>query len=141
MDRFKNFHINTGLITRFTKNNERKDIIQRIKSQEIDLLIGTHDVLNKEIIFKELGLLIIDEEHKFGVAQKEKIKTRYPYTDILSLSATPIPRTLSLALGNLRAFSTIQTPPELRTPVETVVSDFKNELVADAIRTELERDG
>ena len=141
LDRFKNFPIKTALITRFTKNNERKDIIQRIKSQEIDLLIGTHAVLNKEILFKELGLLIIDEEHKFGVAQKEKIKTRYPYTDILSLSATPIPRTLSLALGNLRAFSTIQTPPELRTPVETVVSDFKNELVADAIRTELERDG
>ena len=141
LDRFKNFPVKTALITRFTKNEERKDIIQRIKSQQIDLLIGTHAVLNKEILFKELGLLVIDEEHKFGVAQKEKIKIRYPYTDILSLSATPIPRTLSLALGNLRSFSTIQTPPELRIPVETVVSDFKDELVAEAIRAELERDG
>lgn len=141
LERFKNFPIKVALITRFTTNEERKDILTRLKQQKIDLLVGTHAVLNKEVNFKELGLLIIDEEHKFGVAQKEKIKTRYPHTDILSLSATPIPRTLSLALGNLRSFSTIQTPPELRMPIETIVSDFKEDIITDAIRNELDRDG
>ena len=141
LDRFKHFPVKIALITRFTSPEERRDILKRIESQEIDLVIGTHAILNKEIKFKALGLLVIDEEHKFGVAQKEKIKSRYPYTDILSLSATPIPRTLSLALGNLRAFSTIQTPPELRMPVETIVSDFTNDLIADAIRNELDRGG
>ncbi|MGL4676676.1 MAG: transcription-repair coupling factor [Brevinema sp.] len=141
LERFKDFPVKTALITRFISNEERKDILQRLKTQQIDLLVGTHALLSKDIHFKSLGLLIIDEEHKFGVAQKEKIKLRYPHTDILSLSATPIPRTLSLALGNLRAFSTIQTPPELRTPVETIVSDFKDELITDAIRNELNRGG
>ncbi|MGL5955864.1 MAG: transcription-repair coupling factor [Brevinema sp.] len=141
LDRFKDFPVKIALITRFTAYEERKDILQRLKSQQIDLLVGTHALLSKDIYFKSLGLLIIDEEHKFGVAQKEKIKIRYPHTDILSLSATPIPRTLSLALGNLRAFSTIQTPPELRMPIETIVSDFKKDLITEVIRNELSRGG
>jgi len=141
LERFKDFPIKISLITRFTSYEDRKDIIKQLINQEIDLLIGTHALLGKDIKFKDLGLLIIDEEHKFGVEHKEKIKSNYPVADILSLSATPIPRTLSLALGNLRSFSTIQTPPESRIPIETIVSDFKNDLIRDAIRFELNRGG
>ncbi len=141
LERFKEFPVKIELVTRFTPSEDRKDILKRLKEQKIDLLIGTHALLSKDITFKSLGVLVVDEEHKFGVAQKEKIKQRYPHTDILSLSATPIPRTLSLALGNLRSLSTIQTPPELRMPIETIVSDFKEDIITDAIRYELDRGG
>ncbi|MGL4394269.1 MAG: transcription-repair coupling factor [Brevinema sp.] len=141
LERFKDFPVKVALLTRFTSNDERKDIIEQITKQEIDILVGTHAILNKSLKFKDLGLLVIDEEHKFGVEQKEKIKEKYPLADILSLSATPIPRTLSLALGNLRGFSTIQTPPESRLSIDTIVSDFKDDLVQEAIRNELSRGG
>lgn len=141
LERFKGFPVKIALITRFTSYEERKEIIKQTAEQKVDFLIGTHAILNKDLKFKDLGLLIIDEEHKFGVEHKEKIKNHYPLTDILSLSATPIPRTLSLALGNLRSFSTIQTPPELRMPIETIVSDFQNDIIRDAIRYELDRGG
>ncbi|MGL4389104.1 MAG: transcription-repair coupling factor [Brevinema sp.] len=141
LERFKDFPVKISLLTRFTSYEKKKDIITQVAKQEIDILIGTHAILNKNLKFKDLGLLIIDEEHKFGVEQKEKIKEKYPLTDILALSATPIPRTLSLALGNLRGFSTIQTPPESRLSIETIVSDFKEDLVQEAIRNELNRGG
>ncbi|MGL4561244.1 MAG: transcription-repair coupling factor [Brevinema sp.] len=141
LDRFKEFPVKTALLTRFTSHEDKKDIVEQLARQEIDLIIGTHAILNKNLKFKDLGLLIIDEEHKFGVEHKEKIKARYPLTDILSLSATPIPRTLSLALGDLRGFSTIQTPPESRLSIETIVSDFQEDLVQEAIRNELSRGG
>lgn len=141
LERFKDFPVKIESLTRFTGSAERKDILKRVAEQKIDMLIGTHALLSKDLIFKDLGLLIIDEEHKFGVEHKEKMKMRYPLTDILSLSATPIPRTLSLALGNFRSLSTLQTPPDLRIPVETIVSDFRPELIKEAIRFELDRGG
>ncbi|MGL5720896.1 MAG: transcription-repair coupling factor, partial [Brevinema sp.] len=141
LERFKDFPVKVGLISRFTEYEDRKEILKKLAAQEIDILIGTHALLSKDVHFKNLGLLVIDEEHKFGVEQKEKIKALHPLTDILSLSATPIPRTLSLALGSLRSFSTLQTPPELRIPVETIVSDFREDIVRDAIRSELDRGG
>ncbi|MGL4366980.1 MAG: transcription-repair coupling factor [Brevinemataceae bacterium] len=141
LERFKEFPVKIALLTRFTTPENKKEILKQLAEQKLDLIIGTHALLSKSIQFKDLGLLIIDEEHKFGVEQKEKIKSSYNLTDILSLSATPIPRTLSLALGNLRSFSTIQTPPELRMPIETICSDFNTDIIKDALRTELERGG
>ena len=108
LKRFEGFPISAEMISRFRTPKEQKDIISRVKSGRIDILVGTHSILSSRIEFKDLGLLIIDEEQRFGVAQKEKIKARFPNVDVLTLSATPIPRTLNMALSGIRDMSIIE---------------------------------
>ena len=107
----------------------------------VDIVIGTHRLLSKDVSFKDLGLLIIDEEHRFGVAQKEKIKAIKELVDVLSLSATPIPRSLHMSLTGLRDMSVIETPPPERYPITTYVMEYNEEIIRDAIMNEVERGG
>ena len=131
----------SGLSEQIQVKKEQTETIRRAAKGEIDILIGTHTLLRKDIGFHDLGLLIIDEEHRFGVAQKEKIKEIKKGVDVLTLSATPIPRTLNMALSGIRGMSLIETPPEERLAVKGVVSAFNDELIRSAIERELERGG
>ncbi len=140
-ERFAPYPINIGLLNRFRTAEERKDILHRLKTGELDIVIGTHQLLNKELKFKDLGLLTIDEEQRFGVNQKEKIKTLRSQIDVLTLSATPIPRTLYMSLSGVREMSLITTPPPSRRPIATHLSPYKIEAIATAIRQELDRGG
>lgn len=139
--RFKNFPVEIAGINRFRTTKEQNEIITRLKSGQIDVVIGTHRLLNKSIVFKDLGLLVVDEEQKFGVRQKEKIRERFKLIDTLTLTATPIPRTLHMSLVRIRDISIINTPPLDRHPVETWVSEFDEEMLTQGIRKELERGG
>jgi transcription-repair coupling factor (superfamily II helicase) len=139
--RFDGFPVNIEMLSRFKTGTEQKQIIKDLKSGRIDILIGTHMMLSKSIKFKDLGLLVIDEEQRFGVEHKETIKARYPKVDILTLSATPIPRTLNMALSGLRDISTLEDPPLDRYPVQTYVLEYRDDIVRDAINKELARDG
>lgn len=137
--RIESLPIEIGLLSRFEKKYEQKKTIQKLSSGSIDIIIGTHRLLGKDIIFKKLGLLIIDEEQKFGVKQKEKIKAYKNQVDILSLSATPIPRTLYLALSNLRDISEINSAPSGRQAIETKIIPWNEEDAKKALQKELER--
>ncbi|MBI1811304.1 MAG: transcription-repair coupling factor [Nitrospirae bacterium] len=139
--RFSAFPVTVDYLSRFKSKKEQTETIRRAAKGEIDILIGTHTLLRKDIGFHNLGLLIIDEEHRFGVAQKEKIKEIKKGVDVLTLSATPIPRTLNMALSGIRGMSLIETPPEERLAVKGVVSAFNDELIRSAIERELERGG
>ena len=139
-ERLKNFPVNVELLSRFTKKKEKK-ILERIESGKTDIIIGTHMLLNKKIDFKDLGLLIIDEEQRFGVKQKEKIKELRTNIDILSMSATPIPRTLQFSLLGIRDLSVIQTPPHGRRGVITNVIHWQEKKIRDAVLRETERGG
>lgn len=140
-DRFKNFPIRVEMLSRLTKESEEKKIVDDIKNGKVDFLIATHRALSEDISFFDLGLLIIDEEHLFGVEQKEKIKKIKEDIDVLYLTATPIPRTLEMALSGIRKFSIIRTPPIGRYPIETYVSPFNPQLIKEAIVNELKRGG
>ncbi len=140
-ERFKNFPVKIDSVSRFTEPKRLKSIFDSLANQSIDIIIGTHKLFSEQIHFHSLGLVIVDEEHKFGVGQKEILKERYPMIDFLSLSATPIPRTMNMALASLRDISLLQTPPDMRIPVETFVSDFSMDLVKYAIAQELKRGG
>ncbi len=140
-ERFAPYPINVGLLNRFRTAEERKSILARLKTGELDIVIGTHQLLSKELKFKDLGLLVIDEEQRFGVNQKEKIKTLKSQIDVLTLSATPIPRTLYMSLSGVREMSLITTPPPSRRPIDTHLSPYKIEAVETAIRQELDRGG
>jgi transcription-repair coupling factor (superfamily II helicase) len=140
-ERFAPYPVNVGLLNRFRTNEERKEILARLKTGELDIVVGTHQLLNKELKFKDLGLLVIDEEQRFGVNQKEKIKTLKSQIDVLTLSATPIPRTLYMSLSGVREMSLITTPPPSRRPIATHLSPYKLETIATAIRQELDRGG
>lgn len=139
--RFSAFPVTVDYLSRFKSKKEQTETIRRAAKGEIDILIGTHTLLRKDIGFHNLGLLIIDEEHRFGVAQKEKIKEIKKGVDVLTLSATPIPRTLNMALSGIRGMSLIETPPEERLAVKGVVSAFNDELIRNAIEREIERGG
>ena len=139
--RFSAFPVTVDYLSRFKSKKEQTETIRRAAKGEIDILIGTHTLLRKDIGFHDLGLLIIDEEHRFGVAQKEKIKEIKKGVDVLTLSATPIPRTLNMALSGIRGMSLIETPPEERLAVKGVVSAFNDELIRNAIEREIERGG
>lgn len=139
--RFKNFDIKIAILTRFNSPKEVEDIKNRLALGKIDLLIGTHKVLGKSVVFNELGLLIIDEEQRFGVEQKEKIKELKNNLDVLTLSATPIPRTLQSSLIGLKSVSTIQTPPKERIPIQTYVVPFDPRVVKELILREMGREG
>lgn len=141
MERFKNFPVKIDYVSRFTDSKRMKNIIRDLETHKLDLIIGTHKLFSEDIRFRSLGLVVIDEEHKFGVNHKEIMKSRYPMVDFLSLSATPIPRTLNMAMAAIRDISLLQTPPDMRIPVETHVADFSIELVQYAIGNELARDG
>ena len=140
-ERFEPFPIEIEYMSRFVPNKKNNEIVSNLNKGKVDIVIGTHKLLNEKIQFHKLGLLIIDEEHKFGVEQKEKIKKREIDIDILSLSATPIPRTLSLALNGVRDLSVINTPPENRIPVNNYLSVFSEDLIREAILREMERKG
>ena len=140
-ERLKNWPMTISLINRFTSAKERKEILKDTKEGKVDILIGTHRILSRDIQFNKLGLLIIDEEHLFGVKSKEKIKHWYSHVDTISLSATPIPRSLSMSLSGLRDMSIILTPPLNRKSIHTFIKPFSEELIKKAISKELERDG
>ena len=120
-------------MSRFVSGKQTQEVLRKLEAGEVDILIGTHRILQGDVVFQDLGLLIIDEEQRFGVAQKEKIKQWKQGIDVLALSATPIPRTLHMALVNTRDMSVIESPPEDRLPVETYVAEF----LADAIKPEI----
>ncbi len=140
-ERFAPYPIQIGLLNRFRSANERKDILQRLLSGELDVVVGTHQLLGKMVKFKDLGLLVVDEEQRFGVNQKEKIKAMKAQVDVLTLSATPIPRTLYMALSGVREMSLITTPPPSRRPIKTHLAPYDPEKVRAAIRQELDRGG
>ncbi|MBO7238245.1 MAG: DEAD/DEAH box helicase [Elusimicrobiaceae bacterium] len=139
--RMAGFPVNIQMLCRFQTKKEQKEIVRQVKDGVCDIIIGTHRLLSKDIAFKDLGLVIIDEEHRFGVRQKEKIKAKSAGVHTLMLSATPIPRTLNQSLSALRDISMIDTPPRGRTPIKTVVTPWNNELAQAAILQELARGG
>jgi len=140
-ERFADYPFRIDVISRFRTDAEQREIIRKLKTGEIDVIIGTHRLLSSDVQFADLGLLVVDEEHRFGVAQKEKIKAMRAAVDILTLSATPIPRTLHLALGGLRDMSTINTPPRDRLPVRTRVIRFSPQEIEEAVMREINRGG
>ncbi|MCQ2969115.1 MAG: transcription-repair coupling factor, partial [Clostridium sp.] len=139
--RFSDFPIKIDMISRFRTPKQQKATLQALKEGNVDILIGTHRLVSKDIVFKDLGLLIVDEEQRFGVAQKEKIKGMKKNVDVLTLSATPIPRTLHMSLTGVRDISVIETPPEDRYPIQTYVVEQNDQLIRDAILREMGRDG
>jgi len=140
-ERLSNFPVTVDYLNRFRSTAKRKEILSELKSGTLDILIGTHQLVNKEIVFKDLGLLIIDEEQKFGVKVKEKLKELKVNIDVLTLTATPIPRTLHFSLMGARDLSIINTPPPNRQPVTTQVHTFNEEVIRDAISFEIQRGG
>ncbi|GAA0745287.1 transcription-repair coupling factor [Clostridium oceanicum] len=140
-NRFSDFSVEVDVISRFRTPAQQRATIKAAKEGNIDVLIGTHRILQKDIKFKDLGLLIIDEEQRFGVSHKEKIKNLKKNVDVLTLSATPIPRTLHMSLVGVRDISVIETPPEERYPVQTYVVEYNDQLIRDAILREMNRDG
>jgi len=139
--RLEGFPVRIAALSRLQPPSQQKEILKRLAVGEIDLLVGTHRLLSDDVRFRDLGLLIIDEEHKFGVMAKEKLRARYPTVDTLSMSATPIPRTLQMALSGIRDISLITTPPPNRLPVQTYVKAFSWDLVQEALSRELARGG
>ena len=139
--RFRAFPVTVEVLSRFRTPAQVKDVLERVKTGRVDLLIGTHKLLAKSVEFKDLGLLIIDEEQRFGVTHKEKLRQRTEQVDTLTLSATPIPRTLNMALSGIRDMSTIEQPPQDRQPVQTYVLEHDWGIVTEAIRRELDRGG
>ena len=139
--RFRGFPVNIDVLSRFRSATEQKRTIQNLRSGAVDLIIGTHKLLQKTIAFKDLGLLIVDEEQRFGVSHKERLKEIAKGVDVLTLSATPIPRTLNMALSGIRDMSTLEEPPADRYPVQTFVMEHSNAIIDDAIRREVERGG
>ena len=140
-ERFSGFGINIEVLNRFVTPNKKNIILEELKSGKIDLIIGTHRLLSKDIVYKDLGLLVVDEEQRFGVTHKEKIKELKNSIDVLTLSATPIPRTLQMSLAGIRGLSLIETPPAFRYPVQTYVLRENEQVIKDAIYKELYRDG
>ena len=141
VERFKNYGVRIALLSRMVSEKEQQSILKRLKEKEIDLIIGTHRLLSNDVAFADLGFLVVDEEHKFGVEHKEKIKELKASIDVLTLSATPIPRTLQMALTGVRGFSTITTPIENRMPVQTYVLEKNDYVIKEIIERELARGG
>lgn len=141
MKRFEGFAVNCEMLSRFRSPQEQTEIIRKTATGSVDILVGTHSLLSKRIEFKNLGLLIVDEEQRFGVAQKEKIKENFPGVDVLTLSATPIPRTLNMAMSGVRDMSTLEQSPRDRLPIQSFVLEYDRGIVLEAIRKELRRGG
>lgn len=139
--RMKPFGVTVEMMSRFKSPKEQRDILARLAHGEVDIVVGTHRLLQSDVVFKDLGIIIIDEEQRFGVKQKEKLKEIRANVDVLTLSATPIPRTLHMSLSNIRDITTITTPPPGRLPIITEVRKYSDGLVREAILRELERGG
>ncbi|MCX8022981.1 MAG: transcription-repair coupling factor [Syntrophorhabdaceae bacterium] len=140
-ERFKEYPIAVEMLSRFRGREEQKKILEDLKKGKVDIIIGTHRILQKDVVFKDLGLLVIDEEHRFGVKHKEALKEMKKNIDVLTLSATPIPRTLYMATTGIRDLSIINTPPLDRLAIKTTVVKFKDEVIKEGIKRELERGG
>ncbi|HEX4849240.1 MAG TPA: DEAD/DEAH box helicase, partial [Puia sp.] len=140
-DRLRDFPVTVDYINRFKSSKEKKETIKKLEEGKVDIVIGTHAILGKDVKFKDLGLLIVDEEQKFGVGHKEKIKTFRTNVDCLTLTATPIPRTLQFSLMGARDLSIINTPPPNRQPIQTELQLYNEDLIRDAIYYETERGG
>ena len=139
--RFQKYPVSIDVVSRFRTPAQMKETLRRTEAGQVDILIGTHRLFNKDVRFKDLGLLVVDEEQRFGVQHKEKLKENFKQVDVLTLSATPIPRTLNMALSGIRDMSTLEEPPADRQPVQTYVLEHDWNLLADAMRRELERGG
>jgi transcription-repair coupling factor (superfamily II helicase) len=140
-ERYRDFPVRVEMVSRFRSPREVKQILADFQAGKVDVLIGTHRILSRDVIPKELGLVILDEEQRFGVAQKELLRSLRLEVDVLTLSATPIPRTLHMSLSGLRDISIIETPPQGRRPIRTTVGEYDDELVKLALEREVERDG
>ena len=140
-ERFKPFGVNVEFLSRFKSAKEQKEVLKKMATGECDVVIGTHRLLQDNIVFKDLGLLVIDEEHRFGVRHKEKLKSFRENIDIISMSATPIPRTLYMSLSGIKDMSVINTPPKNRLPIKTYVGNWNENIVKNAITHELDREG
>ena len=140
-DRFKPFGVKVELLSRFRTSKEQKETIKHLATGECDVVVGTHRLLQDGIVFKDLGFLVIDEEHRFGVRHKEKLKSLRENIDILSMSATPIPRTLYMSLSGIKDISLINTPPKNRLPIKTYVGEWNENMVRNAINHEIDREG
>lgn len=141
MSRMESFGIRVEMLSRFRSKKEQTEILKKLVDGQIDVIVGTHRLLSKDVFFKDLGLLIIDEEHRFGVKDKEAIKVLKETVDVLSMTATPIPRTLHMSMVGIRQMSTLTEPPMERLPVHTYVVEYNDSLIQDAIEKELLRDG
>ena len=139
--RMLDYPVRIEMLSRFRSQSEQKKVLQLLRGGGVDIVIGTHRLISGDVVFKDLGLVVIDEEQRFGVLHKEKFKELFKLVDVLTLSATPIPRTLYLSLVGVKDMSTIETPPLNRLPVETVVSGYDERLIRDAINRELDRQG
>lgn len=139
--RFAKYPVTIDVVSRFRTSAQMKETLRRVESGEVDILIGTHRLFNRDVRFKDLGLLVVDEEQRFGVQHKEKLKENFRQVDVLTLSATPIPRTLNMALSGIRDMSTLEEPPADRQPVQTYVLEHDWGVLGDAMRRELERGG
>lgn len=139
--RFDGFPVEIEMLSRFRTTSERTKIKKGLKRGSIDLVVGTHSIISAGVEFKDLGLLIVDEEQRFGVAQKEKLKERFPLVDVLTLSATPIPRTLNMAMSGIRDMSVLEIPPLDRHPVQTYVLEYDLDVLCEAMRREIRRGG
>lgn len=140
-ERFKDYPISIEMLSRFRNPKEQQKIVKDVAKGKLDIIIGTHRLVQKDITFKDLGLVIVDEEQRFGVAHKEKLKQLRKNVDVLTLTATPIPRTLYMSLVKIRDMSVIETPPEDRFPIQTYIMEYDEEIIRDAIRQELTRKG
>src|SRR5204862_1317162 len=140
-ERMADYPIRIELLSRFRTRSAQQKVVKDLAAGSVDIVIGTHRLLQGDIGFKDLGLVVIDEEQRFGVLHKEKFKQLRKLVDVLTLSATPIPRTLYLALTGARDMSTIETPPQDRLPVETIVAQYHERLIRDAIRREMDSQG
>ena len=141
MRRFEGFPVEADVLSRFATPKEQKETLRRLKDGEIDIVVGTHKLLGKDVKFKDLGLLIVDEEQRFGVGHKETIKNMKKSVDVLTMSATPIPRTLHMSMVGIRDMSLLETPPQARFPVQTYVMEYQDSVIRDAILRELGRGG
>src|ERR1700719_4253841 len=139
--RMLDYPVRIEMLSRFRSPGEQKKVLQLLREGGVDVVIGTHRLISGDVVFKDLGLVVIDEEQRFGVLHKEKFKDLFKLVDVLTLSATPIPRTLYLSLVGVKDMSTIETPPLNRLPVETVVCGYDERIIRDAINRELERQG
>lgn len=139
--RFEGFPVRIEMLSRFRSAKQQEAIIKKLKRGEIDIVVGTHRLLSKDVKLRDVGLVIVDEEQRFGVAQKERLKEAWPNVDVLTLSATPIPRTLNMAMSGIRDMSVIEEAPQDRYPVQTYVLEYDSGIVTDAIRRELRRGG
>ena len=140
-ERLQAFPVSVEVLSRFRTDAEQRRVVEGLAGGKVDICVGTHRLVQKDIAFKDLGLVIVDEEQRFGVAHKERLKEMRREVDVLTLTATPIPRTLHLSLAGVRDMSRIETPPEERLPIKTYVSEFSDELIREAIRREIDRQG